>query len=142
MTIFNPPKFSLHWFKFYDMPLLINLNERSYYDLRNNRKRLLKKIEILKNEVERHSQMLSEYDLALERLKDFYEPTIIIKKVKFFKGEYFQGHIQFSYPEQHEITFKIGKQSDFKGLDDENLRTLADKLGRVEIRKTLPTYFL
>jgi hypothetical protein len=142
MTIFNLSKFSLHWFKFYGMPLLINLNERSFFEIKKNRKRLLKKIEILKNEVERHSQMLSEYNLALERLQDFYEPTIILKKVKYFKGEYYRGLIRFSYPERHEITFKLGKQSDFKGLDDENLRTLADKLGREEIRKRFPTYFL
>ena len=124
------------------MPLLINLKEESYFEIKDNRKRLVNKIENLAKEVEKHNEMLKEYDLAIERLKDFYEPKVIIKKTKYFKSNYYQGIIRFNYPEPHEIKFKLGKESDFKGEKDKNLLMLADKMGREEIRKQFPTYFL
>jgi hypothetical protein len=124
------------------MPLLINLKEESYFEIKNDRHRLVKKIKQLTQEVEKLNEMLKEYDLAIERLKDFYEPKVIIKKTKYFKGNYYQGIIRFNYPEPHEIKFKLGKESDFKGEKDKNLLMLADKMGREEIRKQFPTYFL
>jgi hypothetical protein len=71
------------------MSLLVNLNEKGFLQIKKDRDEIKKRIETLTNEVNQYQTMLDEFNEAYERLKDFYEPNIIIKRVKYFKGDYY-----------------------------------------------------
>ncbi len=94
------------------------------------------------DEVGQLQVMLEEFDDAYNKLKDFYNPKVVIKRIKYFKGDYYQGVIKFSYPEPRELKVSLGKVSDFRGENDKNLIALAEKKGREKIRKEFPLYFL
>ncbi len=130
------------------MSLLINLNQEGFLSIKNDKHKIKLKIDDLSNEIkalhielnELH-KMLGEFENAYERLKNFYEPTITIKRIKFFKGEYYQGRVKFEYPIPSELKVSLGKVSDFKGGEDKSLIELAEKKMKELIIKEFPLYF-
>jgi hypothetical protein len=130
------------------MSLLVNLNQEGYLSIKNDRNKIKQKINDLSNEVinlqyeiKKLQSILLEFNTANERLKDFYEPQIEIKQIKFFKGEYYQGITKFQYPVPSELKVKLGKVSSFKGIKDKSLIDLAEKMMKEKIKKEFPLYF-
>lgn len=145
----NPPiegfsfsNFRYLGFKLNHMPLLVNLNEHGYLQIKEDRSKIKKRIKTLTDEVGQLQVMLEEFDDAYNKLKDFYDPTIRIRRVKSDNKELYHGEIRFKHPKPATIRFNLGNVTNFKGDDDKNLIALAEKKGREKIRKEFPLYFL
>jgi hypothetical protein len=130
------------------MSLLINLNLSGFHQIRDDRSKIQEKIKDLtgdivniQNEIDQLKIMLGEFNYAYERLKDFYEPKIIIKRLKYFKGDYYQARCKFQYPVSSELKVNLGKVSDYKSDKDKSLVMLAEKKMHELIRKEFPLYF-
>jgi hypothetical protein len=130
------------------MSLLVNLNQQGFLTIKNDRQKindkindLYNEIKILQLEIEELDKMKYEFDYAYERLKDFYEPKVTIKKIKFFDGEYYQGKVTIEYPQKKDLKVKLGNINKFKGIDDPNLILLAEKEMKELIKKEFPIYF-
>jgi hypothetical protein len=123
------------------MPLLVNLNEESYFSIKNDRQRLVNKIKQLTKEVEQLNGMLEEFDLAVERLKDFYEPKIDVKKDN-LNPKLYAVYITIKHPElKGRLKVSLGNISDFESDKDEILLALAEKKGREALKRKYPLYF-
>ena len=130
------------------MSLLVNLNQKGFLTIKNDRSKIQNKIDdltmeigLLQKDIEELNLMKREFDDAYERLKDFYEPTIKIRRFKLKDIEYYEGRVNFKYPERSFIHTVLGKVTAFKGDNDPRLVSLAEEKIKGLIKEIFPIYF-
>jgi len=123
------------------MSLLVNLSEEGFLQIKRDRDALRERINTLKTELNQLQEMLDEFNLLYDKLNYLYERKITIKKIKYFKGDYYQGVIKLDYPIRTHIKISLGKITDFKDENDKNLIILAQKKTEEVLREKFPLYF-
>lgn len=122
------------------MPIVLNLSNTGFFQLKEDREKLKERIKILTSEVEELEKILSEYDDLYERIQSLYEPEISIRKEP-SNPNVFTGTIKISYPKNGRYKFSIGKISEFSGINDPKLKILAQKKANEKLKSEFPTFF-
>lgn len=119
------------------MSILLNLSEEGYKLLRRDYAVLVKDTMMLQLELNNKYNLKDEIKDALNQLEPFYEPKVEV----FERDEKYVGLLKFFFPVSDVIEFEVGNISDFNGIEDENLKKLANQEALNKIKSKYPNYF-